>query len=103
MATVSFVTGDFNVTKDSSVCDRNKRSRRYPGPCRCERGRQRTISRSPTRSTVSRVPAENGAVIDYVFVNDKVDAEKFKINPVKHSDGRYASDHVSVVATLSFK
>lgn len=100
-----FVTGDFNVTKDSEAyATVTSGHGDIPGLVDANVvAKERDIAQPYTFHGWGRVPAENGVVIDYVFVNDKVDVEKFKINPVKHSDGRYASDHVSVVATLSFK
>ena len=65
--------------------------------------KEHDIAQPYTFHNWGRVPADQGAIIDFIFVNDKVNVEKFKINPVKHSNGHFASDHVSIVATLSFK
>ena len=65
--------------------------------------KEHDIAQPYTFHNWGKVPAENGQIIDFIFVNDKVDVAKFKINPVKHTNGRFASDHVSIVATLSLK
>jgi len=102
-----FVSGDFNVTDESDayatitsgVPDEN-----IPGLRDSNKiAQEREIAQEYTFHDWGQVPPEDGSIIDFVFVNDKVDVKKFKINPVKHSNGRYASDHVSIVATLLLK
>lgn len=47
-------------------------------------------------------PDQFDARIDFIFVNDKAAVEKFQINPDLR-DGRFPSDHNSIVATLILK
>ncbi len=99
------LSGDFNVTEEweayktivagldgqKGLIDTNKVAK------------VREIAQEYTAHAFGRITAPNAKIIDFIFVNDKFDVEKFKINPVKHTNGRYASDHSSIVATLSFK
>ena len=100
-----FVSGDFNVSKESEVYKTITGGfGDIPGLIDTNMvAKERDIAQPYTFHDWGRVPADKGAIIDFIFVNDKMNVEKFKINPLKHSNGRYASDHVSVVATLSFK
>ena len=100
-----FVSGDFNVTKESEAYKTiTGGTDDIPGLVDTNMvAKEHDIAQPYTFHNWGRVPADKGAIIDFIFVNDKVNVEKFKINPLKHSNGRYASDHVSVVATLSFK
>ncbi len=100
-----FVSGDFNVTSESEAYKTiTGGTDDIPGLIDTNMvAKERDIAQPYTFHNWGRVPADKGAIIDFIFVNDKVNVEKFKINPVKHSNGRFASDHVSVVATLSFK
>ncbi len=100
-----FVSGDFNVTKESEVYKTITGGLGdIPGLVDTNMvAKEHDIAQPYTFHDWGRVPADKAAIIDFIFVNDKVNVEKFKINPLKHSNGRYASDHVSVVATLSFK
>jgi endonuclease/exonuclease/phosphatase family metal-dependent hydrolase len=99
-----FVTGDFNITDQfdayititGGVDD-------IPGLRDCNKvAQEREAAQEYTFSNWGKIPPEKGEIIDFIFANDKVEVKKFKINPVKHSNGRCASDHVSIVATLSF-
>ena len=100
-----FVSGDFNVTKESEAYKTiTEGMDDIPGLVDTNMvAKEHDIAQPYTFHNWGRVPADQGAIIDFIFVNDKVNVEKFKINPVKHSNGRFASDHVSIVATLSFK
>lgn len=99
------LSGDFNVTEESEayktivvgldgqsgLIDANKAAK------------TRDIAQNYTAHGFGRNVVPKAKTIDFIFVNDQFDVEKFKVNPVKHTDGRYASDHCSIVATLSFK
>ena len=100
-----FISGDINV---------NNKSEAYKAATTgidgipalidaCVAAKERDFAQPYTFHNWNKVPAENGEIIDFIFVNDKVDVQKFKINPIVHSDGKMASDHVSVVATISLK
>lgn len=98
-----FVSGDFNisdkcdayVTITSGVDD-------IPGLRDANKvAKERDVAQEYTFTNWGKVTPEKGEIIDFIFVNDKVDVKKFKINPVKHSNGRCASDHVSIVATIA--
>ncbi|MBP5621400.1 MAG: endonuclease/exonuclease/phosphatase family protein [Thermoguttaceae bacterium] len=99
-----FVSGDFNVTDQSEAyATITAGVDDIPGLRDCNKvAEEREAAQEYTFHNWGKVPPEQGAIIDFIFVNDKVEVKKFKINPLKHSDGRYASDHVSIVATLSF-
>ena len=101
-----FVSGDFNVTKESEAYKTITGGIEDAIPGLIDTNyaaKEHDIAQPYTFHNWGRVPADKGAIIDFIFVNDKVNVWKFKINPVKHSNGRFASDHVSVVATLSLK
>lgn len=100
-----FVSGDFNVTKTSEAYKTiTEGTDDIPGLIDTNfAAKEHDIAQPYTFHNWGQVPADKGSIIDFIFVNDKVNVEKFKINPVKHSNGRYASDHVSIVATLSLK
>ncbi len=99
------VSGDFNVNKDSEAYKTITAGLDgIPGLVDTNvAAKEHDIAQPYTFHNWGKVPAENGQIIDFIFVNDKVDVAKFKINPVKHTNGRFASDHVSIVATLSLK
>jgi len=42
-----------------------------------------------------------GRIIDHIFVNDRVQVQNFAIHNPKTAGGRFASDHLPVVATIS--
>lgn len=101
-----FVSGDFNVTKESEAYKTITGGIEDVIPGLIDTNyaaKEHDIAQPYTFHNWGRVPADKGAIIDFIFVNDKVNVWKFKINPVKHSNGRFASDHVSVVATISLK
>ncbi len=97
-----FVSGDFNITDQfDAYISITEGVDDIPGLRDSNKvAKEREAAQEYTFHNWGKVPADKGEVIDYIFVNDKVDVKKFKINPLKHSDGRYASDHVSIVATL---
>ncbi|MDO4587525.1 MAG: endonuclease/exonuclease/phosphatase family protein [Planctomycetia bacterium] len=47
-----------------------------------------------------KIPAKKADIIDFIFVSDFIVVKKFKISPVKR-DGRYPSDHCSIIATIA--
>jgi len=102
-----FVSGDFNVTDKSDayatitagIPDEGISGLRDSNKV----AEERDIAQEYTFHNWGKVSADQGSVIDFIFVNDAADVKKFKINPVKHSNGRFASDHVSIVATLQLK
>ena len=98
-----FVSGDFNVTDQSEAYQTITAGvDDIPGLRDSNKvAEEREAAQEYTFHNWGKVPPEQGSIIDFIFVNDKVEVKKFKINPLKHSDGRYASDHVSIVATLS--
>ena len=100
-----FVTGDFNVTEKAEAYRAITQGvDDVPGLFDTNKiAKEHEIAQNYTFHNWGKVKPENGSIIDFIFVNDRVNVEKFKINPVKHSNGRFASDHVSIVATLSFK
>ncbi len=102
-----FVSGDFNVTDESdayATITTGVPDEGIPGLRDSNKiAQEREIAQEYTFHDWGQVAPEDGAIIDFIFVNDKVDVKKFKIDPVKHSNGRYASDHVSIVATLLLK
>ena len=100
-----FVTGDFNVTEKAEAYRAITQGvDDVPGLFDTNKiAKEHEIAQNYTFHNWGKVKPENGSIIDFIFVNDRVKVEKFKINPVKHSNGRFASDHVSIVATLSFK
>ena len=104
-----FVSGDFNVTDQSEAYrvmttgvddipglkDSNKVAK------------VRDIAQPRTFNNFNKIPVEKGNIIDFIFVNDKCVVEKFEINPDLHKDPktgkeRPASDHNSIMATLTF-
>ncbi|MBQ9370850.1 MAG: endonuclease/exonuclease/phosphatase family protein [Thermoguttaceae bacterium] len=100
-----FISGDFNVSKDSEAY-KTITAGLDDIPGLIDTNYAAKVSEHAQEYTFhnwNKVPADKGSIIDFIFVNDKVDVEKFKINPIVHSDGKMASDHVSVVATLTFK
>ncbi len=100
-----FISGDFNVSdKDGVYATMTKGIDDVPGLYDSNKiAKEREIAQEYTFHNWDQVDPKDGSVIDYIFVNDKVDVKKFKIDPVRHSDGRFASDHVSIVATISFR
>ncbi len=100
-----FVSGDFNVTSESEAYKAITAGvDDIPGLIDTNTAaKEHDIAQPYTFHNWGKVPADKGNIIDFIFVNDKVNVEMFKINPVKHSNGKFASDHVSIVATLSFK
>lgn len=100
-----FVSGDFNVTKESQAYKTiTEGGKGIPGLIDTNlAAKEREIAQPYTFHNWGKIPADKGVIIDFIFVNDKVNVEKFKINPIKASNGRFASDHVSIVATLSLK
>ena len=98
-----FVSGDFNVNDQHEAYQSiTEGVDNIPGLRDSNKiAKERDAAQEYTFHNWGKITAENGQIIDFIFVNDKVDVLKFKINPVKHSNGRYASDHVSIVATLS--
>ncbi len=104
-----FVSGDFNVTDQSEAYrvmttgvddipglkDSNKVAK------------VRDIAQPRTFNNFNKIPVEKAAIIDFIFVNGKCVVEKFEINPDLHRDPktgkeRPASDHNSIMATLTF-
>ena len=49
-----------------------------------------------------QIPPEKGSIIDYIFINDKVEVESYTINPDLR-DGRFPSDHNSIVIECRLK
>lgn len=100
-----FLSGDFNVTSKSDAYKTiTKGMDDIPGLVDTNAAaKEHDIAQPYTAHGFKVLEEGKGNIIDFVFVNDKVNVEKFKINPVKHSNGRFASDHCSIVATLSFK
>ncbi len=100
-----FVSGDFNVSeKQDAYISITSGVDGIPGLRDTNKvAEEREIAQEYTYHGWGKVKPEQGSIIDFIFVNDKADVKKFKINPVKHSNGRYASDHVSIVATLLLK
>ena len=47
-----------------------------------------------------RIPVENRQLIDFVFVNGQVSADKFRVIDDKPDDG-YLSDHAPIIAGLT--
>lgn len=97
-----FVSGDFNITDqfDAYLSITNGVDN-IPGLRDANKvATEREVAQEYTFHNWNKIAPEKGEVIDYIFVNDKVEVKKFKINPVKHSNGRCASDHVSIVATI---
>ncbi|MBQ9874930.1 MAG: endonuclease/exonuclease/phosphatase family protein [Thermoguttaceae bacterium] len=99
-----FVSGDFNVNdQHDAYISITEGVDDIPGLRDANKiAKERDAAQEYTYHNWGKIPPEKGDIIDFIFVNDKVDVLKFKINPLKHSNGRYASDHVSIVATLSF-
>lgn len=100
-----FISGDFNVADQSDVyATMTKGVDDIPGLRDANKvAKEREIAQEYTFHNWDQVDPKDGNVIDYIFVNDKVEVKKFKIDPVRHTDGRFASDHVSIVATISFR
>lgn len=99
-----FISGDFNVTDQSDVYNSiTKGVGSIPGLRDSNKiAKERKAAQEYTFHDWDRVPADQGNIIDYIFVDNKIDVQKFKINPVKETNGRCASDHVSIVATIAF-
>ncbi|MDO5309066.1 MAG: endonuclease/exonuclease/phosphatase family protein [Planctomycetia bacterium] len=100
-----FISGDFNVNdKSEAYVTITQGLDGIPGLIDTNKvAKEREAAQEYTFHSWGKVQPENGQIIDFIFVNDRVNVEKFKINPLKHTNGRYASDHVSIVATLSLK
>ncbi len=104
-----FVTGDFNVT-DKSEAYRVMTTGvdDIPGLKDANKvAKVRDIAQPRTFHNFMRIPVERGNIIDFVFVNGKCVVEKFEINADLHKDPktgkeRPASDHNSIMATLTF-
>ena len=98
-----FVSGDFNVSdQHDAYISITEGVDDIPGLRDANKvAKEREAAQEYTYHNWDKIPADKGEIIDFIFVNDKVDVKKFKINPVKHSNGRCASDHVSIVATIA--
>lgn len=92
------ITGDFNGTVDSD-----------PISVLTEGGMQNTYSASdivygPTWSfhDFGRIPVEERQLIDFIFVNGQVVANKFRVIADKPDNG-YLSDHAPIQANLTIR
>ncbi|MBQ9874931.1 MAG: endonuclease/exonuclease/phosphatase family protein [Thermoguttaceae bacterium] len=99
-----FISGDFNVNdKSEAYRTITAGTDDIPGLRDANKvAKERDAAQEYTYHDMDRIAPEDGQIIDFIFVNDKADVLKFKINPVRHSSGRCPSDHSSIVATLSF-
>ena len=92
------ITGDFNGTVDSD-----------PISVLTEGGMQNTYSTSnvvygPAWSfhDFGRIPVEERQLIDFIFVNGQVVANKFRVIADKPDNG-YLSDHAPILANLTIR
>lgn len=100
-----FISGDFNVTETSEAYKTiTEGVDGIPGLLDTNKvAKNREIAQPRTFHGWGSIPVEKGSIIDFIFVNDRVEVENFKINPDKHENGRYPSDHNSIIATLKIK
>ncbi|MCF0233935.1 MAG: endonuclease/exonuclease/phosphatase family protein [Thermoguttaceae bacterium] len=100
-----YVSGDFNVTAESDAYKTiTSENDGIPGLFDSNKiAKTHDIAQACTYQGYGTVPPDKGSIIDFIFVNDKLEVENFKINPYKHTNGFFASDHCSIVATLKIK
>ncbi|MFW5707353.1 MAG: endonuclease/exonuclease/phosphatase family protein [Bacteroidota bacterium] len=98
----TIVMGDFNIRDDSELYEHMIQYLETNNGLR----NARYLSQKPTEKTESTYNAFNnnfeGAVIDYIFVNDHFDVLTFEVDKVNVGDV-FISDHWPVKATLRLK
>ena len=97
-----FISGDFNSSPDSEVYKilTNKEDGVFGLNDSRLIAKKLDIAQNRTFHDFGRIPADKGSIIDYIFVTDNISVEEFKISPDKRN-GRFPSDHDSIVATLT--
>ena len=92
------LTGDFNSTPESSVIAHVQQS----GILHDVKGvAAETAGTAWSFADFGEIPEERRPLLDYIFVNDALTADRYEVLPDR-LDGGYVSDHAPVMAVVRF-
>lgn len=96
------MTGDFNATPDSDVIKHVTNTSLKEHLTNTKTIAKEFSGTEWTFHDFGKIPVENRDYIDYIFVSNNVETDKFEVLPEKLDDV-FLSDHVPVVAKIKIK
>ncbi len=96
------MTGDFNATPDSDVIKHVTNTSLKEHLTNAKTIAKEFTGTEWTFHDFGKIPVENRDYIDYIFVSNTIEADKFEVLPEK-LDEVFLSDHVPVVAKIKIK
>ncbi|QIK60954.1 endonuclease/exonuclease/phosphatase family protein [Dysgonomonas sp. HDW5A] len=96
------MTGDFNAPPDSDVIKHVTNTSLKEHLTNAKTIAKEFTGTEWTFHDFGKIPVENRDYIDYIFVSNTIETDKFEVLPEK-LDGVFLSDHVPVVAKIKIK
>ncbi len=96
------LTGDFNATPDSDVIKHVTNTSLKEHLTNAKTNAKEFSGTEWTFHDFGKIPVENRDYIDYIFVSNNIETDKFEVLPEKLDDV-FLSDHVPVIAKIKIK